>query len=327
MLKEKRILIPNIEKKISQNLKKLEISPQIPPSQFFKTYGEHKHRYFSPCQTKTGKTIAFYARLHNNLDAKKKFIREAKFLKEIQEKNFSIKKVIPKIIEAGKEKDFEWMIREYIPGTTLGHSREITLPLTKKQIKELTILIPEISKIPAESFYSLKLKKFNCRNYLAENVYSFFSKKGIIPKTIENKLLKIIKMALPLAEKENRYFSQGDLNLGNIIVDQEKKFWIIDWELIHINNFAYDIGYLWAHLWGIKRELRNKLISGYLKQLEKGKLLKFKKLLPIVTSYLSLGGIKIRYRKESEGDIEKRRKFYTTLLVNCTKSFEELIKT
>lgn len=327
MQKGKKILIPNIERKIDKKVKELEIFPKIPPPEFFGTHGELKHRYFSPCETKEGKMVAFYARCHDNPDAQKKFIREAKFLKEIQEKGFSIKKVIPKIIKSGKEKDFEWMLREYIIGAALGHSRKVSLALTKKQVKELTILIPKISKIPTDSLSSLKLRKFNCRNYLAENLYSFLSKKGIIPQTVEKKIVKIIKKTMPLVEKENRYFCQGDLNLGNIIIDQEKKLWIIDWELVHINNFAYDIGYLWAHLWGIKRELRKKLIFGYLKKIEKEKLLKFKKLLPIVASYLSLGGIKIKHKKEGKEDIKKRRRFYTNLLINCTKSFEELIKT
>ena len=327
MRKGKKILIPNIEIKIDKKIKELEIFPKIPTFEFFRTHGELKHRYFSPCETREGKMVAFYARCHDNPDAQKKFIREAKFLKKIQETNYSIKKVIPKIIKSGKKKDFEWMLREYITGAALGHSRKVSLALTKKQVKELTTLIPKISRIPPDSFSSLKLKKFNCRNYLAEDLYSFLSKKGVISKMVEKKLIKTIKKTMPLVEKENRYFCQGDLNLGNIILDKERKIWIIDWELIHVNNFAYDIGYLWAHLWEIKKELRKKLISEYIKKLNKQQFLKFKKLLPVVASYLSLGGIQIEQRKEKEERFRKRRKFYKKLLINCTKTFEELIKT
>jgi len=327
MLKENKILINNIEKKIEKKIKELEISPQISPSQFFKKYRTFKHRYFSPCQTKSGKTVAFYARCHNNLDAKEKFIRETRFFKKIQEENFPIKKVIPKIIKSGKGKGFEWMIREYIEGKPLGHSRKVTLHPTKEQIKELTGLIIKISKIPPANFCGLKLKKFNCKNYLAEDLYHTLLKNGLISRSHKNKLTTIIKKTIPLARKENNYFSQGDLNLGNIIVDEKNKLWIIDWELIHINNFAYDIGYLWTHLWGIKRDLRKKLITEYIKHLNKEKLLKFKKLLPLVASYLSLGGIQIRYSKENKELYKRRRKFYTNLLINCTKDFKELIKT
>ena len=94
---------------------------------------------------------------------------------------------------------------------------------------------------------------------------------------------------MPLLEKENHYISQGDLNLDNIIIDEKNNPWLIDWELIHLNNFAYDIGYLWAHLWEAKKEFRQKLISKYIKHLNKNELLKFKKLLQVVASYLSLG--------------------------------------
>ncbi len=324
---KKKILIPNIKKKIERKIKELGFKPKISPSQFFKIHGQNKHRYFSPVETQKGKLVAFYARCHNNIDAKEKFIREAKFLRQIQESNSPIKRVIPKILNWNKEKDFEWMFREYITGTPMGHSRKITLAPTKKQIKELTTLIPKISRIPSSSFSGSKLKKFNCQNYLTENLYVSFLKRGIISQVIEEKLVKIIKETMPLLKKENHYLAQGDLNLGNIIIDKKNNVWIIDWELVHINNFAYDIGYLWAHLWGVKKELRKKLISEYLKNLNKEQLLKFKKLLPIVASYLSLGGIQIKHTKESKENFKKRRRFYTNLLTNCTKKFEELIKT
>ncbi len=321
------ILIPNIEAKIDKKLKSLQLYPQITPHSFFKKYTKSKHRYFSPCKNQEGSLFGFYARCHNNKDAKKKFIQEINFLNSIKETESLINNSIPKIVRWKKENDFEWMLRKYVEGKTLGSSRKLTFPLERKTISQLAFLISEIKKIKLKQSSNLKLKKFVLKNYLSESLYANLSKKKIIPSLLSRKSIKNINSAMPLLEKENHYISQGDLNLGNIIIDKKNNPWLIDWELIHLNNFAYDIGYLWAHLWEVKREFRQKLILEYIKHLDKNELLKFKKLLPIVASYLSLGGICIKHSKEKKIKLEKRRIFYVRLLTNCLKSFEELVRT
>ncbi len=321
------ILIPNIEAKINRKLKSLQLSPQITPRSFFKKYTDNKHRYFSPCKNQEGSLFAFYARCHDNKDAKKKFIQEINFLNSIKETKLSINNSIPKIIKSRKGNDFEWMLREYIKGKTLGSSRKLAFPPQIKTINQLVLLISEIKKIKLKQSSSLKLKKFTIKNYLSESLYTHLSKKKIISSSLSKKSIKNINSTMPLLEKENHYISQGDLNLDNIIIDEKNNPWLIDWELIHLNNFAYDIGYLWAHLWETKKEFRQKLILGYIKHLNKNELLKFKKLLPIVASYLSLGGICIEHSKEKKTELEKRRVFYIRLLTNCFKSFERLIRT
>ena len=321
------ILIPNIETKIDKKLKSLQLSPQITPRSFFKKYMDSKHRYFSPCKNQEGSLFAFYARCHNNENAKKKFIQEINFLNSIKETKLSINNSIPKIIKSRKGNDFEWMLREYIKGKTLGYSRKLAFPPQRKTIDQLVLLISEIKKIKLKQSSSLKLKKFTIKNYLSESLYTHLSKKKIISSSLSKKSIKNINSTMPLLKKENHYISQGDLNLGNIIIDEKNNPWLIDWELIHLNNFAYDIGYLWAHLWEAKKEFRQKLILEYIKHLNKNELLKFKKLLPIVASYLSLGGICIEHSKEKKTELEKRRVFYIRLLTNCFKSFEEFVRT
>lgn len=314
------ILIPKIKEKIEKKLKELELSPKIKIADFLKIHNAKKHRYFTPCLTKEGKLIAFYARLHNNLDAKEKFIREISFLKKIQKSNFEIKKIIPKIIDYEIEKDFEWFERELSPASPLGHSRNLVQKPFPEMIEKIIKAIFEIFKIPLKNFPYLK--KFDCQRYLSP-FYEELAKRGILKRDFSKKILKLVKKNLPLIEKENKYFCHGDLNLGNILSDR-KNIWIIDWELIHLNNFAYDIGYLWVHLWEAKKSFRRKLIDSYIKKLEGQKLLKFKKILPVVVAYFSLGGIKY---KEGEKDItlEKRKNFYLNLLKNCL-NFNKLIR-
>jgi len=320
------VAIPGIIKKISSELKILNLNPKIKPEDF-QSQLVYRHRYFSPCIDKEKKTVGFYARCHNNLDSKEKFIREVRFLKKIQTVNTPLKKVIPKIIKWKKEKDFEWMIREYVDGVPLGHSRNLTTKIQEKTIKELAPIIASIHKIDLKSLTGLKMKKFNYENYLSEVLYLNLAKNGVIPEKTSEKIITMVKKAMPFLKKENKYTSQGDLNLGNIIIDKNNNPWIIDWELVHINNFAYDIGYFWAHLWSAERKVRNKIMFEYIKNLNKNELAKFKKLLPIVASYLSLGGVQIRHTREKKEVLIRRKKFYEKLLINCNKSFDELIKT
>lgn len=325
MKKAQNILIPIIKNKIEKKLKALKLKPKITPADFFKKHTTHKHRYFSPCLNQKGETVAFYARCHNNLDAKEKFIREAKFLEQI--KQTALKTFIPQIINWAKEADFEWMQRRYIEGRPLGHSRRLTIQPSQANIEKIAELIVKIAELKPGSFQGLCLKKFNCANYFLKEQYQELSKKGIVSADTSQKIIALIKQAMPWLKKENHYFSQGDLNLGNIILDKNGRTWIIDWELVNINNFAYDISYLWAHLWEAKKKTRNKLITAYLKEISSRQLGLFKKFLPVIASYLALGGVKMKQRQESKSGSEQRRKFYQNLLINCTKDFNELIKT
>ncbi|KPJ57367.1 hypothetical protein AMJ49_02140 [Parcubacteria bacterium DG_74_2] len=318
-----RILIPKIGDKIERKLKELNLRPETSPRKFLKIYKTGKHRYFSPCLTKEKEKFAFYARLHNNLDAKRKFIREINFLRKLKKINLKIKRITPEIINYRIEEDFEWFFREYPEGPPLGYRRNLTQKPFPGMVRKIIRAIFDVSKIHPKIFPGLK--RFSFQNYLALGVYEDFAKKKIVPKNLSEKILRFIKENLSLLEKENKYFCHGDLNLGNILSDG-KEIWIIDWELIHLNNFVYDIGYLWAHLWEAKRYFRQKLIKAYINRLSSHKFQKFKKILPIVVSYLSLGGIEQKKEREKIKILKKRRRFYLNLLKNCL-NFEKLIKT
>jgi thiamine kinase-like enzyme len=319
-----KILIPNIKEKIGEKLKELELTPEIPIEKFLKTYKTNKHRYFSPCKTKKGGVVGFYARLHNNLDAKQKFINEIKFLEILKKEKIKIKKFVPKILDARIETDFEWFIREHPKPLPLGHSRKAFSPISLNIIKKTTKIVFDITKIPPEKFSEIKLKKFDIKNYLAKESFKGLANRGIIPEEVSWQAIKMVEKTLPLLEKENSCFVHGDLNLGNILANQ-KEIWIIDWELIHLNNFAYDIGYLWAHLWEEKQSLRKKMMESYIANLSSSQFLKFKKLLPIVASYIALGGIEFK-KRETKINRELRRNFYIKLLKSATKNFNALIK-
>ncbi len=318
------ILIPNIQQKIKKKLNEFSLKADTSPKEFLEKHGVGRHRYVSRCQTKKGEWVAFYARLHNNEDSKNKFLQEIHFLETIKKSKLKIGNFIPPILNFGRENDFEWMIRRYLEGKALGFSRKVISPLPTKAVNKITDDVYEISLTSPKYFSGLK--EFDYKNYLATGTYQDLAKKGVISKKFANQILRQIKITIPLLKKENHYLSHGDLNLGNII-EEKGKIWIIDWELISKNNFAYDIGYLWAHLWEAEKSFRQALISDYVKKLTPQKLEKFKKLLPVVATYLSLGGIEYKESKEKEAMLKRRRIFYLKLIENCLKPFSQLIKT
>jgi thiamine kinase-like enzyme len=314
------ILISNIQEKIEKKLKELGLKPEISPSEFLKKHKNRKHRYFSACQEKNGKKVGFYSRLHFNLDAKNKFNQEIEFLLKLKENDFEIKKNVPQIINFGKEKDFEWFEREFTEGKPLGFSRNLTQKINLRLVPKIVKIIFNIQKIPS-NFLS-KIKSFNIKNYLAKEIYEKLAKEKVLEKKLVFDIQNFIKKNWKLLQKENKYFCHGDLNLGNVISDK-KNIWIIDWELVHLNNFAYDLGYLWSHFWQAKKDFRKSLILKFLKKLPKEKIEKFKIVFPIVVAYLALGGINFKERKKINAI--KRKNFYSQVLKNFF-NFEKLIK-
>jgi tRNA A-37 threonylcarbamoyl transferase component Bud32 len=305
------ILIPKIGEKIEKVLEKLSLKPEISPREFLKIHKNKKHRYFSPCLTESGERVIFFARLHFNLDAKSKFKNEIKFLKKAENLKLSFK--IPRLLDFGIEKDFEWLVREYPQGKTVFE--ESTFP------KMIPRAISEISGIKKDLFFPLK--KFKVKRYLNFNLRRNLVKSGTISKDLSEKLGILVKKNFPILKKENEYFCHGDLNPKNIIIFKDK-LWIIDWEAIHQNNFAFDIAYFWVWFWK-EKEKRKFLIKEYLKNLKQRKREIFQRIFPLVVAYFCEREIRFKKEEESKEDFEKRKETLISFLENCAKGFENLI--
>ncbi len=321
-----RILIPQISQKIDKKLQELNLRPFIKPADFIRLTKGKKHRYWSVCQTRKGKKVAFFARLHDNKDASQKFKREVGFLNKIKTQKLDFYQVTPKLIDFGQERDFEWLIREYIDGLPLGFSRKLKTKIPFKIAPKLTKAIFQISQTPKSFLKTIPLKKFDWHYYIKiQNLYFGLVRRGVIKQETYQKIIKLIQARKELLKKENHYFSHGDLNLGNIVLGGNN-FKIIDWELVHFNNFVYDFTYCWIHLWQAPKNFRRKFIQTYLGFLSVRQRKVFREILPVVVIYLALGGIVYQSQEVSKHYLLARRKFYLKLLLRALADFEELIK-
>ncbi len=194
-LYQKKIIVPQVEEKIEKKLKELNLSPKTSPQSFIKKRGLKKHRYFDLCQDNQKKETLFYARIHNNPDARKKFITEINFLKEIKNQDLEIKKFVPEIKKWGIEKDFEWLQREKINYPILESYNQKKLNLIfENNSKKISSLIFNISEIKSKN---LNLKKFNWENYLKSNFSEKLAEKKIITRNLSENLKLLINLNIP----------------------------------------------------------------------------------------------------------------------------------
>lgn len=314
------MILSGVEKKIIKQLEKLNLRPAVSPAQFLRKYPQ-KHRYFSRCFNETKQPVIFYCRLHDNLDAREKMIREIYFLKELKKTGYGLKQVTPRLLNYGLENNFEWLLKDYVAGKSMGDLTRSPLLRSPKLIKDLVENITLIARVKIKFPSESKINYFDCQKYIRKEGLA-----NILKEKEMSRFEKMVSQAYPLLVKENNFLCHGDLNLGNVILDKHKKVWLIDWELVQLNNKFYDIAYFWSHCWR-EKAFRQRLLGAYLDKLPSGELAKFKKIFPLPVFYLALGGIKLKRKRENKQRAETRKNFYKQALKNSLKGFEKLIKT
>lgn len=201
--------------------------------------------YTTPAFDKDNNKFILKIRIEDYPETKETFGWERFFVRyfnEIDTKNL----YTAEFIKSG-ELPPEWMIYKYVEGKAAGNMCEIN-----KNI---------VSEFPIEKVVKSIISLQN------------LTKNAIIRKEIKT---------LPDKNKTQSYsvLVHGDFHPGNIII-QKNKVVIIDWAYIHLNNYLYDIAFLWLLLWN-HSELQNKLLKT------------FKKLSPIKDSFEEIFNLNIK---------------------------------
>lgn len=312
------LLIPGIVPKIEQKLKTLGLTAQESPMDFVIRKAGKKHRYSSVCQDRQGKKIMFYGVLMNKPFEIERTKTEVKIAQYFQKHPL---KIIPKYYQGKIENGWAWLTREALidlPIETLGKIETLKRKLTPPELNQMVQGVWEITQIPTKNFTFLK--KFDSETYLVIPQKAFVEK--ILSLKDSTALQSFIANNQKLLKNENRYFTHGDLQIGNIIA-YKNIVKIIDLESAHINNFAFDIAFLTTRMWQNKKE-RALLIKKFYALLPQNKKEIFKTLFRIDTAYIAFYTYTSRPREYTASKIKQRRAFMKWLLMACLKSFEEL---
>ena len=330
------LFIPEIEKKITSVLKKLSLKPKINPQEFIKTTDGIKHRYYSSCSRKN-KNYFFYALLKRDEKNKTKFIRELKIAKFLLKNKHTLTKYFPLYIDSSDLGDqCLWILSENIPSFVLEDKKRAEKSirsLEKKEIHSLARVIFDFNHhfLDSKIKRAIKTDKFKVNQNYKKLLKTLIGLKGsgIINSKFLQKAQLFISDNRRLLNRENKYFVHGDVHLGNIFVykkGREIKIKIIDWELYHLNNFAYDIAFFYSRLWR-EPELRRMMINEFLSIIPKSKTSIFKRLFKLNLIYFSTTyGLESSPVEFNQKELSKRKDWFKKLLLHSVDDFETYLK-
>lgn len=182
------------------------------------------------------------------------FVKEVELIKQkCEEKTF-----LPTFIKDGTTKNVKFYYYHYIDLPTLGDTY-IFNPKSKPQ-KGLENLLTEkilkIQKMPVSDQILKNLKKMGPKEtdqFWTDQNNSFFDQITDYIDTAKFKKAKqYIDQASVSLKPSDFVLAHGDLHPANILYDKEK-IYIIDWEMLQKNNFAFDFTMLWIRAWNYPR--------------------------------------------------------------------------
>ena len=328
--------IPEIEKKIASILKELSLQPEISPQEFIKITSGIKHRYYSSC-SRENKIYFFYALLKRDEKNKTKFIRELKIAKLLLKNKYVLAEYFPLYIDSSDlDSQCLWILTENIPSFVLEDKKRAEKSirsLEKKEIQSLTQIIFDFNHHFLDSRIEkmIKIDQFKAEQEYKKLLKVLVSLKnnGIVDSQLLRKIQLFVLDNRRLLNYENKYFVHGDIHLGNIFIYKkggEVKIKIIDWELYHLNNFAYDIAFFYSRLWR-ESKLRQTMLSEFLNIIPKGKTSIFKRLFKLNLIYFSTTyGIDSSPLEFNQEELSKRKQWFKKLLLHSVDDFEIYLK-
>lgn len=237
-------LIPGIEGFIEHTLKQLKLKPDISPRDFVGKHQGKKHRYATSAQTADGRTIIFYARLHNNSDAKQKFLCDIAYLKKLHGTGIT-HQYVPRVYQASIQKNKEWFTREYITERPLGSIHEALAPLKNRDVPRFVRFFSDLQAIPILKKSHLAKRDGDFSNPIAEGNFRRVQKHF---SAQERKLVKkFLRSTYHIFNVKTTHAVHGDCHPGNILYGPQHMS-LIDWETVHLNLRVMDIAYLYAGL-------------------------------------------------------------------------------
>jgi|GEM_PF-5846413 len=236
-------LLPHISRRIEMTLKKLHLAPEIAPAIFIRRTHRNKHRYSSVCTDPNGKWVVFYARLHNNQDAKQKFISDIQHLRAFSKSHSLLSSRTPKIFESSMSSAGEWYVREYLVARPVGNEYQATISIPEGAAPEFAAAFHALQHIPELGQPEKRDGDFFLR--VAEG--NIQATKPVFTSTERKWLLHFLYGSFDTIEEHSHFLVHGDAHAGNLLYEGRRAM-VIDWETVQHNLRTTDIGYFYAGL-------------------------------------------------------------------------------
>ncbi|MFH1838313.1 MAG: phosphotransferase [Candidatus Kuenenbacteria bacterium] len=285
-------IIPQAKQKINQTLKKLGLSILDKNFTIEKNI-KNKKRFFMPiCVNKQGMKFFLKTRFQNTDELLIALKKEIEFNKKITPIISSIKPhfITPGIKKSKQDKQgYVWFYREYYEENFAGFM-DVDSGMTKDFLdkcsaQDFALKLFSLQKNTLKVKKTIELHQHNYHWYKAD--FDYYSHTKILQKLIPKELEKIkhfLEKNKTLLNRNANYLTHGDLYPNNILISNNQLV-IIDWELVHLNNQAFDFVFIWMNAFRNPKWQQEFFKTYFQKVKDK---IKFKKLFRIITLTLCL---------------------------------------
>ena len=250
--------LPKVKKKIEGVLKKLKLQPVYKKHTVDKFLRQEKRFYMPPVVHQTSdKKYFFKARLQNTDEVLHTGLKEIRFHKRIKKtaERFRSTVIIPEYEKAGVEKNgFIWFLREYLEGKFAGQM-DIDFGYKTFFLKKISPRLMAKAVIRLQKSTSVIKNKVNIGYHgwgWYEADFNYYRNKKSLQHILAKEILsaeEVLKNQHFLLEKSSKILSHGDLYPNNLLITSENKLALFDWELVHLNNQAFDPCFIWMLAW------------------------------------------------------------------------------
>jgi aminoglycoside phosphotransferase (APT) family kinase protein len=176
----------------------------------------------------------------------------------------------------------EWFTRQYLTTKVLGTIHTVKMPLHISDVPKFRNLFHALQAIPKISGTTFERRGGDF--YLSMSEGCLRSAKAYFSGSDVQRIRHFLHGSFLLLDRTGTHMVHGDCHPGNILYDRAHTF-VIDWELMHINNRVNDFGYFYAGL-APHPAFRRTLLRSYAASLSWKK--EFRQLFPVNVLFFTL---------------------------------------